>query len=618
MIDPQFHVKQLAAALSVLNSQVVTNTNGSRKSIVGIPTKGLPDQKGIAKVSLGTEVDKLGPGDYFGHEALLQVDDLALVSAIATEYTELLRIDARMFEEKLLSYFESDLYSKALYLANLDIFSSWSPYLLRELAISIRETKFNSGDCLFRQGMPFSHILILRSGIVRLTAGNTSKPPQELLDQIKPPKDYLSEILAEARPPQKPPSGTQGPTASCSMLLLSASLSTSHALLTQSRISLKHSSTPHLQKRKYSRKKPSENRRPIMCFRLKEPRLSSSSQLCCLGPGNMLNHTEAICKVKHSLFDAVAVSDTVVYTVDTLTFVQLLEKKSTRTLLSLNKQVSRKVQSWLSRHPNVGFFKPLLQVLQQSLTELESGKGNNESRKYSTYLPEKRAYAAVKTLGKKLTPDLQIYPCHQSSSAYSKPRIETSAEKKHLIRQLTQCQSLGTDNLYIKKETTSFDSPLPRTYFPTHRSPSANTSLSPSTHSSSSSFSDTDNYSEQQLQQTSRFINAQEFTTLKSPPETAFRSCLPLQISATTTMKDFESSRCANDLKHLNEAMFDASVITLSRPVWENHTQSSYCDSFVRENSVISPDPHMLLLDERRHQLISHKTATPRTIRPRK
>ena len=552
MVDPQFHAKQLAAVQSVLTNQGLTNANGNRKS---------------SKTSLGTEVDSLGAGDYFGHKALLQVDNRALYSAVAAEYTELLTIEARIFEEKFLPFFESDLYSKALYLANLDIFSHASPYLLRELAISVKENRFNNGECLFRQDMSSSHVLILRSGSIKLTTTNVSKPPQELLDQIKPPKDYISEILAEVVPPKISPKSRR--RISSSTLLLSASLSTtSHATLSQSRVSFKRSSSAPPQKKK----KPStESQHLIMAFRVQEPRLHSSSQLCCLGPGDMLNHIEAICKVKHSLFSAISISHTVVYSIDTFTFMQLLEKKSVRTLLSLTRQVAERVQLWLSRHPSVVLFKPLLEVLQQSMAQ------NKESRKPSTHSPEKRAYAAVKTLGKNLTPGFR--EINQSGYESLPPEEETSVEKRFLIRQIT-CQEVDPSCLYQKKETTSFDSPLPRKYFPAHHSQRVKTSSSQPPQSPVSSFRDSE--------------------------------------EVIPTIKD--SNRCVNDQKCLADIASDIDDIdemATIAPELEYRLQLSprnFLNVSEEEYYIPTPDPQSLLFEEKKH-LLSYKKKLANTVR---
>ncbi len=164
MSDSKFQGKTAAAQ----SNPILSDPSNLERSI----TAGC--RKSVAFASLGTEVEMLRPGNYFGQEGLLQRDDVTSFSAIATECTELLMIQGDLFEEVFLAFFESDLYNKALYFANLDIFSKLTPYLLRQLALSAKKVDFENGECLFRQGTKLSHVLIIKSGSVKLSAGSIS------------------------------------------------------------------------------------------------------------------------------------------------------------------------------------------------------------------------------------------------------------------------------------------------------------------------------------------------------------------------------------------------------------------------------------------------------------
>lgn len=427
----------------------------------------------IVAASLGAEVEVLRPGNYFGQEGLLQRDDVTSFSAIATEYTELLTIEGYLFEEVFLAFFESDLYNKALYFANLDLFSKWSPYLLRQLALSAKEVDFENGECLFRQGTKLSHVLVIKSGSVKLSAGSISKPPRELLEQNVPPKDYLSEILVEpsisTRKPFKSLRRSRTYSASRPGLLSASPSTTSNAFLSQSRILLRCTvSSPQKRKSRYLPKAP-EFPNPKMGFRLQEPRPRSTYQLCCLHRGEMLNHIETICNVKHSLLNAVSLSDTVVYTIDIVTLMQLLEKKSIQSLHLLIKQSLKRVQAWNNRNPCILLFKPLTEVLQQSMKHLQTGLNSAHGRKLNmsvVHSPEKLAYVATKNLGKNLSSNFRV--CTDTSQEKSTDvATSTSVRQQFFIRQLTS-ESLDTSYVHVSKKHTSFDAPLPRNHATTY------------------------------------------------------------------------------------------------------------------------------------------------------
>lgn len=460
MFDSQFHAK----ASAKLN-QILTDPNDQR-SLLG---KMVPSRKAATKASLGAEVDSLRPGNYFGQEGLLQKDEITPFSSVANEYTELLMIDSSTFKEVFLAHFEKDLYDKALYLVNLDLFSNWSPHLVRQLALSIKEVYYGNSECLYRQGMSLSHVFILKSGSVKLSTGRSSKPAQELLDQIIPPKDYLSDILAETslstkkRPFQSFRRSLVSGTSR--MKLLSASPSvTNNTIHLRSRALQRHTmSAPPLRKQKTSHK-PSKVTNPIVSFRLQEPRPHSTSQVCCLGPGDMLNHIEMLCNVKHSLFNAFSLSDSVVYKIDTLTFMQLLEKKPLHSLHYLIKQTIERIQVWKGRNPSILTFTPLLEVLQQAEKHIAS---THHSRKQQVlpvqHSSEKLAFLTVKHLGKYFSKGFQVgteTPQVQIDDATSS-LSESVIRKQFFIRQLTS-KSLDASYVHVSKACTSFDAPLPK------------------------------------------------------------------------------------------------------------------------------------------------------------
>ncbi len=456
MFDPQFHAKAVARL-----NQILTDPNG-QKSFLG---KMVASRKAPTKASLGVEVDALRPGSYFGQEGLLQKDEITSYSSVANEYTELLVIDRLIFKDVFLAYFEKDLYDKAFFLVNLDLFSNWTPHLLRQLALSVKEVHHGNSQCLYRQSMSVSHVLIIKSGSVKLSTGSNSKPTQELLDQIIPPKDYLADILAEASITTKRP--FKNLSAGTSQLkLLSASPSfTNNTIHLRSRALLRHTvSAPLTRKQKIS-PKSSEVSNSIVSFRLQEPRPQTTCQVCCLGPGDMLNHIEMLCNINHSLFNAFSLSDVIIYAIDTYNFMQLLERKPMHSLHSLIHQTSERVKVWKGRHPSIQIFKPLSDILQQAEKRIPSGFYPRRSKLTAIHSPEKLAYLAVKHLGKSkgFLVDDEI-PIMQVELVNDAGLIsEALIRKQFFIRQLTS-KSLDDSYVHVSKAHTSFDSPLPKTH----------------------------------------------------------------------------------------------------------------------------------------------------------
>ena len=422
-----------AQTASLINDQVpqMLATGVHPRKMIIMPTKAgrTTCSSRVCGSNMGVEVEKLAAGDYFGEEALLQKDDTSSLYAIANEYVEVLVICAELFEVNLLAHFEKDLYEKALFLANMDLFANCSPYFVRRLALSMKERRFMNGECLFRQDMPFSHIFLLKSGSIKLSASSKCKAPQELVDQIEPPMDHLSEILDEAKPMYYKRSRS---VSSCESSVYSQRGSTQlRAKLLQRSVSVppmiisgaKTSHRPIKHKRRHTTETLRQS--TFMGFRLHPPKPSATVEFCSLGPKGMLNHIEAICKVNHSVFNAVSSSDTVVYEINAFTFIQLLEKKIPRTLYYIITMITERVEAWKPRYSCIQVFKPLIEVLQQRKKKLETDRAFKERRKKSAYTPEKLAYSAVRDLGKNL---------------------------------LTLNKKFSS----LKKDETSFDSPLPR------------------------------------------------------------------------------------------------------------------------------------------------------------
>ena len=432
------HLKQMAAqTASLINDQVpqMLATGGHPRKMIVMPTKAdrtTCRSRVCGSNNMGVEVEKLAAGDYFGEEALLQKDDTSSLYAIANEYVEVLVICAELFEETLLAHFEKDLYEKALFLANMDLFANCSPYLIRRLALSMKERRFMNGECLFRQDMPFSHIFLLKSGSVKLSASSKCKAPQELVDQIEPPMDHLSEILDEAKPMYCKRSRSVSSRESSVYSQRSLSNTTQlRAKLPQRSVSvppmiMSGTNTRH-RPIKHKRRHTTETLRQstFMGFRLHPPKRSATVEFCSIGPKGMLNHIEAICKVNHSVFNAVSSSDTVVYEINAFTFIQLLEKKIPRTLYYIITMITERVEAWTPRYSCIQVFKPLIEILQQRKKKLETDRAFKEGRKKSAYTPEKLAYSAVRDLGKNLL-------------------------------------TLNKKSSSLKKDETCFDSPLPR------------------------------------------------------------------------------------------------------------------------------------------------------------
>lgn len=469
---------------------MLTTGGGHRKSIA---VSAKPDRNRVSRSSMGVEVEKLSAGDFFGEEALLQKDDTSSLSVIANEYLEVLVVSTEVFEEKLLAHFEKELYEKALFLAKMDLFTNCCPYQIRQLALFMKERRFMHGECLFRQDMPFRHILIVKSGSVKLSVSNNCKPPQELVDRIEPPMDHLSEIFAEAKPTHytRNRSFYSRRSSVYSQRGLTNDIQSRAKLLSRSvsvppmaMKGLKTSHQPVKHKRRNTTKPLSQSK--FMGFHLHAPKPESTVELCSLGPEDMLNHIETMCKVNHNIFNAVSSSDMVIYEINTFTFVQLLEKKIPRTLHYMVAKTTERVEAWKSRHSYIQLFNPLIEVLQQKKRKLEADRAYKEGKKKCTYTPEKLAYSAVRDLGKNLltlnndgkiiSDTIQQIGGDAYGENADTPTITAtslsplSSEKKnfttlssgmhlqylpHLVNPVRKSGSLN-------KRQTSFDAPLPR------------------------------------------------------------------------------------------------------------------------------------------------------------
>ena len=371
----------------------------------------------------GTVIEKLQAGDYFGHRALCQRDEAGLFSVFVDEPLELLGIRAEIFTEMFLQQFQEEFRSKAEFLSRVRFFSGWSPHLIRQLVFTLREKKYHPGECIFRQDVPTHCLYLVKSGSIKLSTHCSRKPPDEVMEKIEPERDFLGEILEEGKPsPPKEPqissiskvSLLNGNVVSRVSLTAGVSQLIKESRSTLSLPSLAHrrkSSLPlaaHLDiaknkaKQNESRKKQKQSKMPVhlLGFKLREPRPDSNIEICNLGPGELLGDIEALCELKHHLFNAVCMTTTVVYEVNLFHIEQLLHKKAPRTLYCILRHIMQKVESWHSRHKYVQFFEPIGVLLGQVDKKLTKEGANKPIRHQHNYDAGTLALMATRSLGK--------------------------------------------------------------------------------------------------------------------------------------------------------------------------------------------------------------------------
>ena len=431
LFDPNYQTNMAAA-----------NADSLLKDAMGTNSSNTGEKKYRSRSRYGTEIEKLEAGDFFGYNALLQRDEASLHSAFANEPLELLAVKADVFSQVLLQPFQEDFHTKAEFLLGIEFFSGWSPHLIRQLVFTLREKKHHPGECIFRQDIQTQCLYLVKSGSIKLSTHCSRKPPDELVQKIEPEKDFLAEILAEDQPkeplieslsrvslmsglsrvsivsgmsqvfPRRESTATplrresvanslrKESRANLSLLSVSRRGSLTPAAMLNLMASEKlKSKQNNKQERKPSTTKPVH----LLGFKLHEPCPESTIEICNLGPGEFLGEIEAMCRLKHHLFNAVCMTTTVVYEVDLFHIEQLLQKKTPRTLYCILQHIIQKVESWQERHRCIQFFEPLTVVLDQIDKHMTAEGANKPVRRQHNYDASTLALMATRSLGKPIT-----------------------------------------------------------------------------------------------------------------------------------------------------------------------------------------------------------------------
>lgn len=382
----------------------------------------------------GKEISRLTSGDHFGEEALLQKESKALHTVRTNERVELMSIDIFTFNQSLLSYFEDVALKRAEFLAGLEWFRNWTPHALRQLTFMLRERHHGFHQCLYRQGMAVPGILFIQSGSVRVSTHRNAPPPEELLDKIRPPKDYLPEILAEDSTLPKKTQSKVSVFSSIASRRSSFGEGGGFRASTPPNVSGQHNSTASLLSKAQSQltvqqqqqQKKLKNRRRSLSsgsargsrtsrrkerggvtgFVIHQPDPLKNIELCLLGPGDTLSDNEAICKLKKQLFNVVCESDVTLYELNRFYFELMFEKKMPRVLHQMTCRARQRVEIWGEKFGySVRFLRPLGVVLEQTAEQLEAAGSHRVGRKKPLYTPTMLAFTAIKGLGKTLCDD---------------------------------------------------------------------------------------------------------------------------------------------------------------------------------------------------------------------
>ena len=373
------------------------------------------EKKYRSRSRYGTIIEKLVAGDFFGHDALSQRDEASLHSIFADEPLELLAVGAEIFSKVLLQPFQDNFRSKAEFLSGIRFFSGWSPHLLRQLIFTLKEKKYHPGECIFRQDVQTHCFYFIKCGSIKLSTHCSRKAPNEILQKIEPERDFLGEILAEGQPS---PAKESAPVSTVFNSLSRVSIVSELSDMKGRRESKMSLTLPSLSRRgslaptallntakkttKQSKQKPKPSEVPVhlLGFKLQAPCPDSVTEMCHLGPGELLGDIEATCGLKHHLFNAVCVTTTVVYEVDLFHIEQLLHKKAPRTFYSLLQHIVQKVEAWHLRHKSVQFFDPLMTLLNQLDKKLSVEGANKPVRRQHNYDAPTLALMATRSLGK--------------------------------------------------------------------------------------------------------------------------------------------------------------------------------------------------------------------------
>ena len=431
-------------------TMAAANADSLLKDAMGTKSSNTCEKKYRSRSRYGTEIEKLEAGDFFGHNALLQRDETSLHSVFANEPLELLAIKTDTFTRVLLQPFQEDFHTKAEYLSRIEFFSGWSPHLIRQLIFTLRERKYHVGECIFRQDISTHCMYLVKSGSVKLSTHCSRKPPDEMIKKIEPERDYLAEILAEDQPPpvKEPPIESLSKvslTSGLSRVSIVAGMSQtflrresaanpfrreskgdlfrreskpdllvrreSKASLSLSSLSRRGSLTPAamlnlLASEKKKAKQNKQEKKPytkpvhLLGFKLQEPCPDNTIEICNLGPEELLGEIEAMCQLKHHLFNAVCMTTTVVYEVDLFHIEQLLHKKAPRTLYCILQHIIQKVESWQARHRCIQFFEPLKTLLDQVDKRMTAEGANKPMRRQHNYDASTLALMATRSFGK--------------------------------------------------------------------------------------------------------------------------------------------------------------------------------------------------------------------------
>lgn len=357
----------------------------------------------------GREVSRLLSGDYFGEEALLQREEQALHTARTNEMVELLVVNVEIFDQCLHPYFQDILLKRAEFLAGLEWFRNWNPHLLRQLSFVVRERHYHFEECLYRQGMPVPGIQFIQSGSVKISTQRSAQPPDELLDKIEPPKDFLPEILAEESPEQIPSKvsvfsnlSSRSSSIIDTHCLGQSTSATSTASLTKalSQTLLQKRRTSACVKKPKQKPKQRERGRAVIGYVIHRPNPKTNIDLCILGPGDILCDNESICKLRKNLFNAICESDVTIYELNKFHFEVMFENFMPRVVHQMACRAHQRAESWKGKHKEVRFFEPLISVLEQAVEKLESEGSHRIGRRKPLYSPTMLAWTAIKGLGK--------------------------------------------------------------------------------------------------------------------------------------------------------------------------------------------------------------------------
>ena len=415
LIDSLFRAKQLANQAAAANVDSLLKVSTGNKSAAQVSSMTYEPKVKQNRVCYGKPVGKLSAGESFGQEALLQKEELLPFTVFADEHVELLTISMDVFDKTLLCYFQSMFLKRAKFLSQLEMFSKWSPHLLRQISIATKEKHYQLGECLFRQDMPVHSLYIIKSGSVKLSVSSNMNPQchKDVVNQIEPERNYLAEIFAEDEEQEK--KIMKNSVSLHALNTLSTASILTHSMSQVSirssfsrQISVPITSVANQRQRKSSTAavpvKIKEPVHSVFGFTIHAPTPKNSSTMCDLGVGDTLCDIEALCHLNRQLFDAVCSSDTEVYVLDIYYFEQSFHKKAPHTVYQMVNRASQRVESWKERYA-LQFFNPLLTVLGQ-LEEKLSSKGYCEGGgKKVVYSSEEIAHIAIEKLGKVITND---------------------------------------------------------------------------------------------------------------------------------------------------------------------------------------------------------------------